>query len=136
MGFYRKIVILVVALVAITLLTGYGFNETSKPEFCANCHRIKPMVNSWARGNHSSVGCLECHADSGIVGQIKAKAEGVKDLAVQLTGSPSTEVVVAVPPERCRRCHSAIFPPKDVYEFHQEPGENCGNCHKKQIHRN
>lgn len=137
MSLHRRIIFLVISFISITILTGYVSKVTSRPEFCANCHQIKPVVDSWAMGSHSSIGCLECHADPGILGQIKAKTEGVKDLAVQLAGSSSTNVMADIPPERCRRCHPAVYPANpDLVRIHQEPGANCGKCHKREIHKN
>jgi hypothetical protein len=31
---------------------------------CARCHEIRPMVDSWGRSSHRSVGCRDCHGSS------------------------------------------------------------------------
>jgi len=134
----RKILFSVIAglVVSLVILTGFGLKYTSKPAFCAGCHQIRPAVESWTGGGHSFVECLTCHADPGFAGMMKVKIGGLREVAIQVSGPPSKEAIIAiVPAARCLVCHKKISVQNpDLKALHSSPDVNCGPCHRQVIH--
>jgi cytochrome c nitrite reductase small subunit len=54
-----------------------GLSYLSKnPTACANCHIMKPQLDSWQKSSHHGVAvCVDCHLPRDFPGQYLAKAE-------------------------------------------------------------
>ncbi|WP_298036504.1 NapC/NirT family cytochrome c [uncultured Desulfuromonas sp.] len=120
--------ILLVTVLSLASIGIMGFvnieilHMTSEPEFCAQCHPGKghgPLaeVDSWEHSRHGEAGvsCLDCHGQPGMVGYVKAKIGGLKDLYMQFTISKEEKLEILshphedlVPAETCLYCHSDI----------------------------
>jgi len=135
-------VVLAVFLAAI----GYGLSYTSKPEFCANCHELKPQINSWQNISlHAEVDCAVCHYP-GFFGFAKQKAQLIEDTYRHFTNSyekpinRDSSLSKKVDNDACLGCHSPKreFTPKRGlrmnHEIHMEKGVNCTTCHNRAGH--
>jgi cytochrome c nitrite reductase small subunit len=149
-----KLLIILGALAVVFLIAGYGtLQATSKPEFCATCHQIKPFVDSWQQMSHKDVSCISCHADPGAVGYLKRKLEGAGELYKQATGNfDPNNLHPKVNPESCAACHNGSGKnpkAKDVvnkgaeetttnlnfiHKRHYEQELSCIDCHKTVAH--
>ena len=87
-----------------------GVSETAS--FCTTCHTMEPQQKAYAVSPHKDVGCGECHVDPGLIGFVKAKAGGTKELYALVTKTYPTPIT---PPEHsdlppvqhtCMECHS------------------------------
>ncbi len=81
---------------------------TSQPSFCGNaCHIMDPYYKSWQTSAHKNVSCVECHMSPGIKGTIRAKMEGLSQVAKYFTGTAGTRPWAEVDDASCLRsgCH-------------------------------
>jgi nitrate/TMAO reductase-like tetraheme cytochrome c subunit len=87
-----------------------GYTETSS--FCGRCHTMAPELKAYAMSPHKQVACAACHVNPGVLGFIKAKANGTKQLLDIATGNFPTPIPppdhADLPPvsETCLSCHS------------------------------
>ncbi|MDP4013988.1 MAG: NapC/NirT family cytochrome c [Candidatus Nanopelagicales bacterium] len=84
------------------------FSETT--EFCSTCHAMEPQVKANQAGVHSDVNCGECHITPGIMGLIKAKIGGTRELYLVATDEYPRPIVInraKLPPvqDTCIACH-------------------------------
>lgn len=81
---------------------------TSQPVFCGNaCHIMKPYYESWQTSAHKDISCVECHMAPGIRGTIRAKMQGIAQVAKYFTGTAGTRPGAEVDDASCLRegCH-------------------------------
>ncbi len=84
---------------------------TETADFCGRCHTMAPELQAYEAGPHKSVACAECHVEPGIMGWIKAKINGTKQLIEVVLGSYPTPIPppdhADMPPasETCEGCH-------------------------------
>jgi nitrate/TMAO reductase-like tetraheme cytochrome c subunit len=84
---------------------------TETADFCGRCHTMSPELQAYHAGPHKSVACAECHVEPGIMGWIKAKINGTKQLIDVVIGSYPTPIPppdhADMPPasETCEGCH-------------------------------
>jgi nitrate/TMAO reductase-like tetraheme cytochrome c subunit len=87
-----------------------GYTETSS--FCGRCHTMAPELKAYAMSPHKQVACAECHVSPGVLGFIKAKMNGTKQLLDIATGNFPTPIPPPdhsdLPPvsQTCLSCHS------------------------------
>jgi nitrate/TMAO reductase-like tetraheme cytochrome c subunit len=87
-----------------------GYTETAS--FCGRCHTMAPELKAYAMSPHRQVPCAACHVSPGVLGFIKAKANGTKQLLDIATGNFPTPIPppdhADLPPvsETCLSCHS------------------------------
>jgi nitrate/TMAO reductase-like tetraheme cytochrome c subunit len=87
-----------------------GYTETSS--FCGRCHTMAPELKAYAMSPHNQVDCAKCHVSPGVLGFIKAKANGTKQLLDIATGNFPTPIPPPdhsdLPPvsQTCLTCHS------------------------------
>jgi len=81
---------------------------TSTSRFCSVCHYMKPFYQSWKTSSHSQVECSTCHYAPGLRSKLRAKMEGLVQVArywskLYLKSKPWAEI----PDESCLRpgCH-------------------------------
>ncbi len=86
-----------------------GFSETAS--FCTTCHTMEPQQKAYAVSPHKDVGCGECHVDPGLIGFVKAKMGGTKELYALVTNTYPTPITppehAELPPVQhtCMTCH-------------------------------
>jgi nitrate/TMAO reductase-like tetraheme cytochrome c subunit len=84
---------------------------TETADFCGRCHTMGPELKAYAMGPHRDVACAECHVEPGLVGWVKAKVNGTRQLVDLLLGQYPTPIPppahANLPPVSmtCRRCH-------------------------------
>jgi nitrate/TMAO reductase-like tetraheme cytochrome c subunit len=84
---------------------------TETADFCGRCHTMAPELQAYEAGPHKSVACAECHVEPGILGWIKAKINGTKQLIDVVLGTYPTPIPPPdhsdMPPasETCEGCH-------------------------------
>jgi len=84
---------------------------TETADFCGRCHTMAPELQANQAGPHKSVECAACHVEPGIMGWVKAKINGTKQLIDVVLGSYPTPIP---PPDH------ADMPPASV---------TCEGCH-------
>jgi nitrate/TMAO reductase-like tetraheme cytochrome c subunit len=98
------------AVVTAGGVVAIGWTETA--DFCGRCHTMEPELKAYAISPHRDVPCAECHVEPGVGGWIRAKANGIRQLFLVLTGSFQTPIPAPdhgdLPPtsDTCLRCHS------------------------------
>jgi nitrate/TMAO reductase-like tetraheme cytochrome c subunit len=87
-----------------------GYTETSS--FCGRCHTMAPELKAYAMSPHHQVACGACHVAPGLLGFVKAKMNGTKQLMDIATGNFPTPIPppdhADMPPvsDSCLSCHS------------------------------
>jgi nitrate/TMAO reductase-like tetraheme cytochrome c subunit len=85
---------------------------TETADFCGRCHTMDPELKAYHLGPHRDVNCGECHVAPGIVGWVKSKIAGTRQLVGVVTGNYPTPIL---PPDHaelpsaadtCQKCHS------------------------------
>lgn len=111
----RVAFVLVMTLVNIVLFAGAGkasVEYADSPKFCgATCHTpMQPEWETYNRSPHAKVACVQCHIGEGTIPFIKAKWNGMHQLAGVVANDYHRPVPTPVTKMR----------PAD---------ETCGNCH-------
>ena len=79
--------------------------------FCTTCHTMNPQKKAYEAGVHQDVGCGECHVNPGVVGFVKAKLAGTRELYALVTSTYPTPIPPIphdeLPPTKntCEKCH-------------------------------
>ena len=60
--------------------------------FCTTCHTMNPQKKAFEAGVHQDVGCGECHVNPGVVGFVKAKLAGTRELYALVTSTYPTPI--------------------------------------------
>ena len=80
--------------------------------FCTTCHTMTPQKKAYEVGIHQNVACGSCHVDPGMVGFVKAKLAGTRELYALVTNTYPTPIPPLpheeLPPTEhtCQECHS------------------------------
>jgi nitrate/TMAO reductase-like tetraheme cytochrome c subunit len=141
----------VLPLLSGSIGTALAVSRAETVEFCASCHRPmqayvddlkNPLSESLAAVHYKNRyildnQCYVCHTDSGVLGTVHAKTEGVIDLYKYYTGKFRTPIVMrsAYSNTFCLKCHgdSAKFTAiKDHYQNRAAlfSGKRpCMDCH-------
>jgi cytochrome c nitrite reductase small subunit len=91
--------------------------STNHPTFCAGCHTIAPLYESWVKSLHREVTGIACHVRPGIEGWLCDKAwAGPKDVAIHLFGTPTDphNLQAKVDSAICLNCHRNILQVSEV----------------------
>ncbi|MCL5292349.1 MAG: hypothetical protein M1548_07470 [Actinobacteria bacterium] len=126
----------------IIILLAVGLSEiTSLPSFCRSCHAMRPVVASWAKGEHKIIGCLSCHREKGFGGITIRKLEDVRMLLTAIAGSEPRGLNKPIRDEICLGCHADITrrlsSESRVRVSHREfagQGITCTDCHADTSH--
>jgi nitrate/TMAO reductase-like tetraheme cytochrome c subunit len=84
---------------------------TETADFCGRCHTMAPELQAFETGVHKSLTCADCHVEPGVLGWIKAKINGTKQLIEVVLGTYPTPIPPAIHSEMpstadtCERCH-------------------------------
>jgi len=98
------------SVVTMAGATAVGYSESAS--FCTTCHTMEPEKKAYAVSPHSDVGCGECHVAPGVLGFVKAKLSGTRELYALVTDTYPTPIEpldhTEMPPtsETCLSCHS------------------------------
>lgn len=117
-GFALAVVLGVAGLVALDAVMG----PLSKPGFCASCHEMEAVHESWQKSLHhtnasgAQATCVDCHLPprEHTIAHLTAKAwTGGKDTFQHFFGTYDAEaarerVVRTLPSSRCLACHSNL----------------------------
>ena len=135
----RWLVISGVVLVILIALAASAFAFTGRPVFCNSCHIIKPLYSSWKKSIHPrEATCLDCHADPGFIGEIKAHISGARYLFYTVFKKTDPKNIRAtVPNNRCLQCHevSKLNKKFNKHGVHIEGGATCTRCHDDFLHK-
>lgn len=132
------VVIPIIAIVIIFTVKGV-VNYTSRSEFCNKCHVMKNYYSSWAKSAHGDVACYKCHTDSGVIGQLKAKINGIRELFITVA-KIDVKLQDQSAYKRCIICHNNFvdITPKNLKIFkhikHLKTEYSCGRCHVNLVH--
>jgi nitrate/TMAO reductase-like tetraheme cytochrome c subunit len=97
----------VVAYLGISSLLDWA-NSTG---FCGTiCHNMRPEYTAYQQSFHARVRCAECHVGPGLLAEVEAKWEGVRELYMYVTNTyekPIPSPVESLRPARetCEQCH-------------------------------
>lgn len=105
---WLKVTIITLGLLIFLFLSALaGMKYTSRPDFCAYCHIMKPAVKTWSALPHKEVNCLECHADPGPIGYIKRKMGGIGEVYKYMSGNYDGVFETKLNMANCIKCHSS-----------------------------
>lgn len=112
----RGLVILVVLVGGIGAASTLGgikmLHYTETAGFCGRCHTMGPELKAYAMSPHRDVPCAECHVAPGMLGFIKAKINGTKQVIEIATGTfpepipPPDHADLPSVEDTCMKCHS------------------------------
>lgn len=118
----------VIAVIALTLLTGEFFHATGSDQFCGSCHEMSPFIKTYqadVHGGNNPQGfkaeCVHCHLPQNSItaySAIKIR-NGIKEFAVHSVGAYSNESFLEDRVHRekfvyesgCILCHSNVTSP-------------------------
>jgi len=136
---------------AFLVLIGFGLlvailmvEATSQPQFCGNCHVMKPYYESWQTSSHREVACVECHIPPGITSEVEKKIEGLSMMVSYFTGTYGTNPWAEVDDVACLECHQRrLLSGREVFrnilfdhrphltELRREKKLRCTSCHSQ-----
>lgn len=98
------------SFLTVAAVFAVSFSETAA--FCGLCHTMAPEHKAYEMSPHSELACAECHVAPGVMGWVKAKAAGTKQLFQLVTNTYERPIPAPdhsdMPPvtETCMKCHS------------------------------
>jgi hypothetical protein len=137
----RHAAIFIICFAAIILFSASLFAYSETPSFCTSCHVMAPKAMAWGASRHAQIGCLDCHAEPGMVGNLKSHLAGVKQAYLFVTGQYITPIKGEVKNELCLKCHPQIANTNAVGDIvmvhgrHMSKGVNCTDCHARLTHQ-
>ncbi|MFZ5640009.1 MAG: NapC/NirT family cytochrome c [Bacillota bacterium] len=146
---FKSVIIAAALMIMFAISAVAGMKYTSRPDFCANCHLMKPAVEAWAVTSHKEITCLACHSNPGLTGYVKQKMKGLGELYIYLSGAYDSKFEVKINPNVCIGCHgknSKLDKAKDVtaadgprataypHNVYIENKISCVDCHKNFVH--
>ncbi len=107
------IFVVVAGVGAIAMFTGMKtVTYAESAGFCGTtCHTMEPENKAFAVSPHSDVACGECHVSPGVVGFVKAKLGGTRELYQLVTNTFPTPIPaldhadLPKPQDTCEKCH-------------------------------
>lgn len=140
LGRNRKRLVVYGGLAIVLGLALFGaVKYTSRSEFCITCHEMKPLYSTWKNSSHSSVECIKCHSDPGVVGLVKTKTQALKEVYLHITGTYEQPITInwdtAAFTARCLGCHQDIKGRGTAHNLsHFNVNITCADCHKGLVH--
>jgi len=109
----RAFLLLTIANIIVISTAGYqGIHYMDSSEFCGLvCHTVmEPQYNAYLDSPHARVSCVECHIGPGASWFVKAKLDGVRQIAAVTFDTyerPIPTPVTSLRPARetCEQCH-------------------------------
>jgi NapC/NirT cytochrome c family, N-terminal region/Cytochrome c3 len=163
-----KAKLLILALIAVIVFGGgfvaykfYDFTQNN-PKFCVGCHLMQPAYDSWAKSEHKTLNCHECHhltipeqnqllisfvlhrpnaVPERHKGQIIVSSKYCnechteKGKAERINKSLFHAKHVYMEQIECTECHGEVKPDKSGLHHFLPTEKFCTKCHKgKQVH--
>ena len=94
-----------------TLATVHVVDYSESASFCTTCHTMTPQKKAYAAGVHQDVSCGECHVSPGVLGFVRAKLAGTRELYALVTNTYPTPIPAIVhedlpsTTQTCEKCH-------------------------------
>lgn len=112
----RRLIMFGVAGVGFLLLSAFGsyqtFHYAESNQFCGQvCHQaMNPEFQTYQRGAHARVDCVQCHVGSGAAAFVKAKLNGTRQLYGYILDNYNRPIDTPVhnlrpARETCEKCH-------------------------------
>ena len=85
---------------------------TETADFCGRCHTMAPELEAYHTGSHRDVDCGECHVEPGVLGWVKSKLAGTRQLVSVVLGTyptpiePPDHLLLPKASDTCQQCHS------------------------------
>ncbi|MBS1874002.1 MAG: hypothetical protein JSU00_12375 [Acidobacteria bacterium] len=76
------------------------------PDFCANCHEIRPQVELWRKSTHRSVTCTTCH-EYNLMRNVQRTTAHLRDRVPEQPKLGTEQALAMV--EKCRSCHQQQY---------------------------
>jgi len=154
-------IVLLIILIFFCIGTYWSVEATSTPQFCIQCHEIKPAYNTWKKSTHYKVAkgkkiamCRDCHLPSwrNPPRLFWAKAyHGTKDIYYHFSDKDQLDYKYYlyemkvnarkdIPNANCLPCHKDIYKTKDPllkavhYDIRKNKNLRCVDCHKNLVH--
>jgi nitrate/TMAO reductase-like tetraheme cytochrome c subunit len=111
-GLFALLLILGAAgsVVAFTGVSMIQWTETA--DFCGRCHTMAPELKAYHVGSHRDVDCGECHVEPGVIGWVKSKLSGTRQLVSVVMNTYPTPIeppdhqMLPSTADTCQKCHS------------------------------
>jgi c(7)-type cytochrome triheme protein len=123
------VLILLACIGVVIFVTVEALHFTSSPNFCRHCHPkeagVDGEVATWEKSKHAKAGvsCLDCHAQPGFVGYMKAKISAIPDIYRQFLGDPE------------HRMHVLMKSSDPAYAAKLVKNDICMFCHTDSMNR-
>jgi len=135
--------LIVVGMASLVIALAVAVLSSQTTDFCSSCHEMNKPYRGWQLSEHSHVGCLTCHSDSGMMGYLKSKVRGLMELWRFYLGGADGPLESRVEPRVCLRCHEEeVAPGGDgatgwfKHRLHLTIYEgDCISCHGRVVHR-
>ncbi len=154
-----KFIVYVLILILIGFSVG-ALELTMNPKFCGSCHEMDYVYKTWSKSTHANfwdehkrAGCMDCHAEPGFFGLLKAKIFNggksgfyhVKYMFAKNKYEIYEKIIeehAEAPYKACLKCHKK-FQDSDIangiYMPHHSAdtefrNELCSKCHKYIVH--
>lgn len=128
-------------VVMAALLSGVPVTISSRPDFCASCHEIRPAYDQWSISSHKTVNCVDCHTGYGLQSYAKINLEGFQNYVTHLSGNTQLPTQANIAKESCLRCHPQeklpeTLPQASLKISHSShiAEESCTVCHDRLVH--
>ncbi len=116
------------------------YHRTEQPQFCGGCHEMGQNFDTWNVSRHKDITCADCHAQPGLLGWVKAKTAGLKQLRVHFTATNISGIRIesnqrTIISDNCSRCHAGLARLGErlglgvSHRQHLEKGLACITCH-------
>jgi len=102
-----------IVLLLLAANPGYYLGSAYSGELCANCHAIRPSVESWKTSSHRAVACQDCHG-SALSLNLEDQETHWTRLYLQVSNQVPNRILlrdrhVDRLVDRCAKCHQAAF---------------------------
>lgn len=139
---YAVITVGILAVLVIGAIT--ATIVTSTPQFCANCHIMKPEYVTWQASAHSKISCVQCHVKPGMINALLHKTEATKELYKYVTKTYELPITLTeqIDNSQCLQCHDLkrkVSTGSDLvipHKKHQAKNIPCIKCHQGVAHGN
>ncbi|MDP6700619.1 MAG: cytochrome c nitrite reductase small subunit [Candidatus Latescibacteria bacterium] len=110
---------------------------STNPDACANCHIMRPQLDSWQKSSHHAVAtCVDCHLPHDFVGKYLAKAENGWNHSKAFTLQDFHEPILIneknsqILQENCLACHGELVHELVPGGTAKHDAVRCVHCHQ------
>lgn len=143
MGNKMPYVYAMLLLVIIVTIFSFSADVTqNSPEFCSQCHTMKPQYYTWQASSHDKMNCIDCHTVDGLQGTYGFVKDMTRWTYSEITKSYILPIRLfrGIDDEVCFKCHSynreASVPGNLIipHESHTDRRVRCVSCHSAVAH--